>query len=125
MNAIHEYKQLLKNRGIRLCDVYGVSEFELGDIALEQADALAAVEILRKTSVPILGGDVYFRLRNGEIEFAYANWDSVSISGIPESEEERQHCANLSYLETEDYIKGFPMSDTTPLFVLVVSRDFL
>ena len=120
MSAIHEYKQLLKNRGIRICDAYGVTELELADIALEQADALAAVEILRKTSVPILGGDVYCRLSNGEIEFAYAVWGTDPLPG-----EERQHYANRSYLETENYIKKFPPSDATPLFVIVIESGIL
>jgi len=120
MSDIHGYKQLLKRRGIRLCDAFGVDDTALGDIALEQVDALAAVEMLRNASMPILGGDVYFKRHNSKIEFAYANWDSVPLPG-----EERQHFASRSCFETENYIKGFPLSEAIPLFVLVIDEDCL
>jgi hypothetical protein len=119
MSAIHEYKQLLKRRGIRLCDAFGVDDIALSDIALEQVDALAVVEILRKDSIPILGGDVYFMQHDGRIEFAYANWHSDPLLG-----EEWQHFVSRSYLETGNYIKGFPLSEATPLFVLTINDDY-
>ena len=120
MSAIHAYKSLLKHRGIRLCEAFGVDETALGDIALEQIDALVAVEILRNASVPILGGDVYFKWHDNRIELAYANWHSDPLPG-----EERQHFARRSCLETENYIKGFPLSEAIPLFVLVIDEDCL
>ena len=108
MSAAHEYNELLKSRGVPL------RELGIGDIALDRTDALNAVELLRKSSIPILGGDVYFKRQSG-IELAYANWHSD-----PQPGEDRQRFANRSCLETENYIRSFPPSDAAPLFSLVI-----
>jgi hypothetical protein len=108
MNVAYEYAQLLKTRGVPL------RELGIADIALERADALSAVELLQRASIPILGGDVYFRRQNG-IEMAYANWHSD-----PQPEEDRRLFAKRSGFEAAEYIRSFPASDAVPLFVLVI-----
>jgi hypothetical protein len=108
MSAAKEYQRLLESKGLSL------REHGVRDIALERADALLAVELLRKASIPILGGDVYFKRESG-IELAYANWHSDPMPG-----EDRDRFVNRSGLETENYIKSFPSSDAPALFALVI-----
>jgi len=108
MSAVYEYAELLKTRGIPL------RELGIADIALERADALNAIELLQRASVPVLGGDIYFKRPNG-IEHAYANWHSD-----PQPGENRQRFASRSCFESADYISSFPTSDAMPLFVLVI-----
>lgn len=110
MNTSQDYQSLLEEKGISL------EPLGLLDIALERVDALHAISILQKALIPILGGDVYFKHGSG-IEIAYANWHSD-----PKPGEESVHFVNRSCLETENYIKSFPLSDAHPIFVLVVSR---
>ena len=110
MNAAHEYNELLKSRGIPL------RELGIADVALGRTDVLSAIELLRNASIPVLGGDVYFK-RLGRIELAYANWHSD-----PEQGEDRQRFVSRSCFETENYIKSFPPSDAEPLFALVIDN---
>lgn len=108
MNFVDAYQSLLVSKGIPL------RGFGVRDIALERVDTLLAVELLRKASIPILGGDVYFT-REGVIELAYANWHSDPLPG-----EDRDLFVSRSCLEAENYVKAFPSSDTLPLFALVI-----
>lgn len=110
MSTSQEYQSLLESRGVPL------STLGLRDIALEIDSVLLAVELLRKASIPILGGDVFFKRATG-IEVAFANWHCD-----PKPDEDRVSFANRSCLETEQYIKRFPSSDALPLFVLVIAK---
>lgn len=104
-----DYQKFLDDKGIPL------KELGIRDIALERADALRAVEILRNASLPILGGDVYLK-RGNKVESAYADWHSDRRSG-----EELDAYFARSWTTTEDYIKRYPQPpDGTPLFSLVV-----
>ena len=108
MSTIQEYKELLKLKGVCL------RTLGLSSSSLERADALSAIESLRKASIPILGGDVYLKHGN-EIELAYANWHSES-----KPNEVRQDFVHRSCLEAENYIKSFPSLDGEPLFEVVI-----
>jgi hypothetical protein len=111
MTDSKEFEELLKNAGISLATL------GLRDIGLLRNDALRAVEILRNTNLPILGGDVYFR-RKDRIKFAYANWIAD-----PNPSEDRETYLRRSWDTTEAYLRSFPeSSDTEPLFVIVVPR---
>jgi hypothetical protein len=109
MKSSDEYQLLLKAKGISL------EQLGIRDIALERDEALLAVEILRKASIPIFGGDVYWK-RGEAVELAYANWHSDPGLG-----EKPEHFASRSCLTAEDYIKKFcrPL-DATVLFALVI-----
>lgn len=103
----------------KLLSAHGVSLERLGlrDVALCRADARAAIEILRSSSMPVLGGDVYCAC-GGDIEPAYANWHSDRVHG-----ESIEDYVNRTCDETSAYILGYPeRAEVTPLFVLVVSE---
>jgi len=109
MTTLKQYQNLLDAKGISL------RELGIQDMALERGDALAAVELLRKASTPILGGDVYVK-RKANIELAYANWYSD-----PNPNEASNDYLRCSWHATENYIKNFPEPmDGEPLFVLVI-----
>jgi hypothetical protein len=109
MIASEDYQHLLDTKGIPL------RELGIRDIALELDDALRAIDFLRKSSVPILGGDVYL-LRGNNVELAYSNWHSD-----PKPGEDHARYLDRSWTTTEEYIKGFPHTlDAKPLFSLVV-----
>ena len=107
MNTFHQFQILLQNNGIPLDDL------GLREVALKRNDALAAVDLLRKASRSISGGDVYFKHGN-KIEIAYANWHSD-----PKADENPEQFMQRSCFETKDYIEKFPDSESLPLFVLV------
>jgi hypothetical protein len=108
MNSEAEYRKLLESRGISLqCP-------GLAEIALSREDAILAVGLLRSASIPILGGDVYYKKVAG-IESAFANWHSDPMDG-----EDRGNFVTRSCLETLNYIENFPSTETMPIFVLVI-----
>lgn len=108
MKPIDAYNQLLQSRGVPL------RELGILDVALGRADVLAAIELLRKGSIPILGGDVYWQRQSG-IELAYANWHSDLQAG-----EEREQFAIRSCREAHQYVLSFPPSDAAQLFSLII-----
>ena len=103
-----EYRKLIEAKGISL------QSPGLTEVALSRDDAILAVDLLRTASIPILGGDVYFKKPTG-IELAYANWFSEPLAG-----ESRERFVTRSCLETERYIQNFPSTEATPIFVLVI-----
>jgi hypothetical protein len=105
------YQQLLRDKDITL------SGMGIRDIGLTRENALRAVSLLQKDSVPILGGDVFFR-RGSKIEVAYANWHSD-----PKPGEDRDAYNGRSWTATFKYIQDFPdRPDVELLFALVVGR---
>jgi hypothetical protein len=112
MRDTSTFEQLLVTKGVSL------QELGLVDVGLPREDALHAVELLRASSVSILGGDVYFT-RGDSVEQAFANWYTDRQPG-----EERSAFAERSCQQTKDYIESFPhRPGVTPVFVLVVSQD--
>jgi hypothetical protein len=106
-----DYQQMLSTKGVSL-DGLGIRE-----VGLTREDALHAVGFLESGSVPILGGDVYFR-RGSRLEAAYANWYSDPVPG-----EDRSEFLGRSWKRAREYIKDFPeRQGVDPLFVLVVGR---
>ena len=111
MNHAAEFEQLLASNGVSL------QELGLREVALLQADALRAIEVLSASAIPILGGDVYFR-RGQHVEPAYANWHADPRPG-----ETRADFAVRSCKHSAKYVGGFPIrADVTPVFVLVIAR---
>jgi hypothetical protein len=111
MLSSEDYKNLLNSKGVPLDDL-GIRE-----VGLTRADALEAIGYLENDSIPILGGDVYFR-HGTRIEIAYANWYSDPAPGEAQSE-----FLSRSWNTARKYIKAFPeRQDVDPLFVLVVGR---
>ncbi len=108
MNPELEYQKLLKIRGVLL------QSLGLAEIALTRDDAIVAVGLLRGASIPILGGDVYFK-KGTDIKFAYANWHSDPMGG-----EGRGSFVDRSCLEALNYIENFPSTEAMPIFVLVI-----
>lgn len=112
MTMSENYAQLLTTRGVSL-DGLGLSA-----IALRRDDALGAIRALRESSVPILGGDVYFE-HQGNVESAYANWYVDK-----QDAELRKDFAERSCSKAESYVANFPKrTDKQPLFVLVPSSE--
>lgn len=111
MPISQDYQQLLQEKGIPL------TALGIKDIGLTRDDALRAVSVLQRDSIPILGGDVYFR-RGAKIELAYANWHSD-----PKPDEDRDNFLRRSWTTAFKYIETFPeRQDVEPLFGLVVGR---
>jgi hypothetical protein len=109
MSNATTYQEFLTTNGVSL-ETLGLRE-----LALYRVSALAAVEILRNSSIPILGGDVYF-WNNGGIELAFANWHSERRGN-----EATDEYVNRTCRETSAYIQTFPeMPKMEALFVLVV-----
>lgn len=105
------YVDLLAEKGISL------SNLEIGGRALVREDALNAVQILRRLSLPILGGDVYFEY-SGRIEPAYCNWFVEQMEGEPLGEFTERSCEH-----TRQYIERFPESlGKITLFALVAQE---
>jgi hypothetical protein len=111
MRMCTDYHTLLVNNGIQL----GIPG--LKDIALQRADALYGVKLLRTTAIPILGGDVWFR-RGSKIEPAYANWHTDGEIG-----EDKGAYLHRTWDSAERYIREFPVpTGAEPLFVLVTAK---
>lgn len=102
-----DYEQILAAKGVSL------GKLGLREVALRREDALDAIQAFRESSLPILGGDVYFE-QQGNVEPAYANWYVDRHDG-----ESREEFADRSCSRAEKYIADFPGTDKQPLFVLV------
>ncbi len=111
MSHTSTLEQLLVAKGISL------QALGLREVGLLRGDALDAVGLLRESSVPILGGDVYF-IRGESVEQAFANWHTDRHPG-----EARSEFAERSCRQTMKYIEAFPRRDeVSPVFVLVVAQ---
>jgi hypothetical protein len=109
MNALDKYQRILASKGVAL------NGLGLSEIALRRSDAMGAIEALRESSVPILGGDVYSE-KAGTIEPAYANWHVDRDAGERETEFAIRSC-----VKAESYVEKYPRrAGEEPLFVLVV-----
>lgn len=110
MKTSIEYQRLIQSCGISLQDI-GIE-----DIALNREDAIFAIDLLRQSAIPILGGDVYIR-NSGRIDHAYANWHSD-----PKANETRDQFAERSCLEARRYVSDYPLSEAVPFFSLVLAK---
>ncbi len=109
MQMSADYQTLLESNGVRI-DLPGLDE-----IALKRADALQAVEMLRRAAIPVLGGDVWLR-RRGRFEPPRAFWYANRQFG-----EDDFSYLQRSLNKTEQYVREFPdPADAEPLFVLVI-----
>lgn len=71
MIAASEYFDLLKSKGKPLSEINPGSD----ERALEISDALHAIELLRDSQLPILGGDI-MSSDSGKLIYAYQLWGS-------------------------------------------------
>jgi hypothetical protein len=110
MKTSLEYKEFLDTKGITL------GHLCLRDIALQRGDAITAIELLRRASIPILGGDVYLR-RDQLLKPTYESWHTDQQPG-----EGNDSYAYRSWIATEKYIREFPdvLDNGEPIFALVV-----
>ena len=109
--ALTDFMTLLDKKGVSLLML------RIQDIALERDDALLAVKLLERASMPILGGDVYFE-RNSAIEPAHANW--YTDRGRDEAYDSY---LRRSWEGAMKYITTFPKrTDVKPLFSLVIRK---
>lgn len=106
MERDQSYQRLLELRGIPL------SGIGLREVALERADALHALELLKAQGIGIFGGDVYLREKL-KIVSAMADWHSEPRPG-----ESRKEFVERSYQEAKSYIARLPASEAI-LIVLV------
>lgn len=108
MTMTDVYALILATKGVSL------DKFGLRERALRRTDALEAIQALRESSIPILGGDVYFEHQEN-IEPAYANWYVDK-----QDAELRKDFVERSCSKAETYVANFPKrTDKQPLFVLV------
>ncbi len=108
MSTCKEFQKLLALNGIVLNDL------GLSDIALLRSHALRGIEILRDNSIPVLGGDVYYR-KDGKTFVAFANWHCE-----PNKFEDINSFAVRSYNSAFEYISKYPNSeDKETVFVLI------
>jgi hypothetical protein len=112
MNTSPEYNELLNTKGIAL------GHLCVKDIALERSDAITAIEMLRRASIPILGGDVYLR-RHLLLRSTYDQWHTDPRAG-----ESADNYAVRSWIWTEQFIREYPavLDDGEPVFSFVVMR---
>lgn len=108
MKTSIKYQRLIESRGISL------QEIGIDDVALNREDAICAIDLLRTSAIPILGGDVYIK-NAGRIDLTYANWHSD-----PRANETRDQFAERSCLEARRYISDYPSSEAMPVFLLVL-----
>lgn len=106
-------EHFVKTRGHRVS--MGTDEY-----GLHQTDALAAVDLARRMTRAISGGDVYLQEATG-VEPAYANWD------IRRNLQETFAQYSLrSWEESVRYISQYPMpTKGIPLFVIALVDDDL
>jgi hypothetical protein len=111
MNISKDYQKMLVARGIVLSDL------GLQDVALRKADALQAIKLLQVDSIPVLGGDVYYR-ENSKSSIAYANWYCEPTIG-----EDIQAFSSRSCAKATEYISQFPdLAGKESIFVIVIKK---
>ena len=105
------YSQIVASKGRPLADI-GVNES-----GLVRTDALSAIEALRGSNVPILGGDV-LKMVEGTPRYTYDNWycDRRTV-------EDLTAFLQRSWDMAESYVRAYKdPEDGTILYVLVVSE---
>ena len=105
MQENDNYSQFLRNHGRPMSEINPGSN----EVALSCEDAKKATEILRKESVPILGGDIVSE-QNGSLIYAHQFWGSEYISlnwyCRREQDEELEYYARRSHDLAEDHIEN-------------------
>lgn len=95
-----------------------MAAFGTADVALLADDALEAAQILARSGIAILGGDVFYQTSNG-LHLAYANWSTK-----PEPGEDPATFVTRSIQETCEYIRRYPSEQgRKELFALVIGES--
>ena len=97
----------------------GVSLSKIGTTGygLNRKTALAAIELLKKEGIPILGGDV-LKQTNNEIGFTYDSWYIDKEPDIDEKEYVKR-----SVEKTIDYIKNYPEQEDEIIIYNLVTGE--
>lgn len=75
LNTMIFYNEYVKNKGIPM----SVMNPGSNEIALNVEDALWAILLLRRALIPILGGDIVTKDKNGELSYAFHDWGEYYI----------------------------------------------
>jgi hypothetical protein len=112
MTKSAEFNQFLARAGVPLAAL-GIRE-----VGLSRVNALKAIELLRRSGLPALGGDVYLRRAN-RIVPANANWYAE-----PKPSEDHLSYQRRSWRKAETYIEAFPEpAGAEPLFSIVAGKE--
>ena len=122
MDTIEKINAFLQIRGYDLRKIKGqdLNNSKIISKALTKQEALEAVKFYYQLKVPILGGDVFYMDKDGEIDWTYDNWYTIKN----DSEN------NIKYLkrsieETEHYIKNYRnnvLQNCTLLFDIIYEK---
>ena len=85
--------------------------------AFERPAALAAIEVLARYGVPILGGDVYSQTAQG-LELTYDNWYADAEAGEP-----RADYAARAALVSRAFVEAYPEPPGATTLYRLVFRD--
>ncbi len=112
MITVPAYVELLATRGVSL------DELGLREVALRREDAVIGLGMLRRQSIPMLGGDVY-AICNGHMKYAYASW-SCERAEHDEQDGPGQY-AERGYQKSKQYMESYPQREAeVPVLVLVI-----
>jgi len=93
-NKLSNYMNFLKERGRSLSEINPGSD----EVALNIDDALQAIEFLKESQLPILGGDILSD-ESGKLVYTYENWYCEK----QEKENHNEYCLR-SYSISKNYL---------------------
>ena len=104
MNIISHYIDFIRLKGRSLAEINSGSD----EVALKVDDALQAIELLKDSQLPILGGDI-LSVNSDTLVYAYQLWGSEYhclnwYSEKMEKEDQVTYC-NRSYIVAKNSIK--------------------
>jgi hypothetical protein len=109
MAEIAPHIKFIREKGRSLSDIHW------NTFAFTRTDALALIQLLKKTDVVIYGGDG-FRIQDGVLTHDYATW-SFNELGLALDERKKASCSRA-----EAYIKAYPdPEDGSVLYSFVLS----
>jgi len=122
MNQLETINTFLQVRGydLRILKGQDMNNPSIVSKALTKREALDALDLYERLSLPILGGDVFSLNRIGEINWTYDNWYCEKYEN-----ESRIEYTKRSVEETKQYINEYQkdsLLDTIYLFDIVYER---
>lgn len=110
MSNLSEYIELIRKEGIPLSEINtGSNEYALSiDISLK------AIDLLKKSSIPILGGDI-MSYTLGKLAYTYENWYTERTA-----DEDKDGYLNRSYDNAKKYIEQFKLLNDKKRYVVIV-----
>ena len=109
--SYNKYIEFLKQNGIQRTD------YTDREVALNKADVLKALELLKDTKMCVLGGDIYELEKDGYLRPTYDNW---YFEKNIDSEEE---CVKKSIEKAYQYISNYKESEDQSIrYILVLDQ---